>query len=172
MPTQPNFTISLETAQDRINNWKNDQNAIKATLEQTSSPMQNSVALSINAFSFKLRDLSELFERIYAYNNNGQAPDIHLSDHIAGMQNPIDAVRFYVGEDVDAAGNAQVCLVGVSVVGFNAAGTQDGGSDFVNLPVINQQPASETSIYDFSYPCPTTCPNPPSSGINNVNFNG
>lgn len=170
MPTSPDFTIPLEIAQDRINNWKNDQAAIKNTLVGISSPMQNSEALAISAFSFKLRDLTELFERIYAYNNNGQIPGIHLAEHSPNFNNPIDAVRFYVGEKADAAGTS-VCLVGVAVTGFND-GTNGGGSDFVNLPVINQQPQTETSIYDFSYPCPTTCPNPPSSGINNINFNG
>lgn len=156
MPT-PNFTLQLTDAQSRIERWQYDQGAIKNALASipNPNPLINSPVLSINAFTFELHDLCQLFERIFQYNNPGVPFQLHLADY--SINNPINAVRFYLGEKDPADPGA--CLIGVGVVDFQPPGL--GGQDVISqLPVINNQPENETSIYDFSYPCPTTCPTP------------
>ncbi|MDL5049612.1 hypothetical protein QQ054_26695 [Oscillatoria amoena NRMC-F 0135] len=155
----PNFTIQQTDAQERYTNWKDNQGNIMNALQNPNAPqvpgLEYSPVLSINSFTFKLQDLCELFERIYKYNNPGSTAVLHLAESTLAA-NPINAVRFYLGVENSPANNA--CLIGVAVTNCNAPGF--GGADVTNLPVVNAQPTTETSIYDFSYPCPTTCADP------------
>jgi hypothetical protein len=148
------FTISLSDAKTRISNWTADQTAVKAVTTINNSPVVN-----INSAAFALSDLQSLLAEIDLY--NGLQPIVSPTPSIA---NPVNGVRFYFGkkthEGMPVAPYA--CLIAVGVTGFSPASNL-GGNDVVALPALptptHPYNGLVSSIYDFSYPCPTTCDN-------------
>jgi hypothetical protein len=146
------FTITLEEAQKRFEALKTIQNKIKEEL--TDIPLKESKLLEISAHTFQLNDLYDLFERIYKF-NNPQEPTLNLDK--TTIANPINAIRFYPGQKFNTSTEKfQICLMAVAVTGFNGISNL-GGQDVKNLPDITGT-VSISSIYDFSFPCPSTCP--------------
>jgi hypothetical protein len=142
------YTISLSEAQTRISDWQDAQADIKAELSASSSVL-NSAPLNIHAFTVSLDNLKDLIRRI----------DDNNTTHPSGSEN-INAVRFYAASKATAT-DPEGCLVYVAVTGFDSS-TSDGGEDVLTLPA--GQTGETSGIYDFSFPCPTTCP-PAGSGI-------
>ena len=148
-----NFTINEQTATDRIDEWQQEQATIKTALGQ--NPAANSNVLDIKAFTFKLEDIVEFVNRIYLANNPGggtawQMPMPTSSDTTNG-------IRFYVGEKETSNPNVlEPCLIAVAVDNFTPS--TSGGSDVLDLPTAPGSTLVSQAIYDFSYPCPTTCP--------------
>jgi hypothetical protein len=131
------YTIPLAEAKTRITAWKTDQGNIQNELNHAGS--SNLPCLTINAFTFELQDLTDLLVRIDAYNK------VHQTDHV-------NAVRFYLGKSVPSLPEVPyACLVGVGVSNFSPV-NNNGGEDILTLP-----PTTDSSIYDFSFPCPSTC---------------
>lgn len=144
------FTISLDDAQQRITNWQGDQTLIKNALSQN-LPLRNSPVLNINAFTFDLADITDLIVRIGLYNASTPPP-----------AEPINGIRFYLGKVVTPTipEPPYSCLVAVGVSGFEP-NENVGGDDIITLPSAHSKPPTlEESIFDFSYPCPTTCADP------------
>jgi hypothetical protein len=137
------YTISLHDAQTRITDWQSDQTTLQSALSGQPS-LSSLPPLTIHALTFQLENLTDMFRRIAANN----------SLHPTGSMN-INAVRFYLGNGTDASGNA--CLIAVGVSGFNQA-LGVGGVDIIELPA--GQVGETSGIYDFSAPCPPTCPSP------------
>ena len=142
------FTINQQDAQSRILACRKDQTDIKAAL-QNDPNLNNLPCLNIHAFTFSLTDLKQLVNRIEAFNNQVTNPPVV----------PIDAIRFYLGEkhphDPNIAKYA--CLIPIAVQDFEPE-NNNGGKDLLNLPVLgNENPSSPNAIYDFSFPCPSTC---------------
>ncbi len=144
------FTISLADAQERITNWQADQTMIKNALLQN-PPLHNSPVLDIHAFTFDLADLTDLMGRIAVYNTSTPP-----------LGTPINGIRFYLGKVVNTAvpEPPYSCLVAVGVSDF-APNENVGGDDIIALPSAHSKPPTLVeSIFDFSYPCPTTCADP------------
>ncbi len=142
------FTISQDDARVRINAWRKDQTDIKAALLNYPN-LNNLPCLNIHAFTFTLTDLKQLCNRIDAFNNQITNPPVV----------PIDAIRFYLGEKqpVDPNTPKYACLIPIAVQDFEPQ-NNNGGKDLLNLPVLgNENPPSPNAIYDFSFPCPSTC---------------
>jgi hypothetical protein len=143
----PGFTITKVEAQARIQLWKDEQSAVKDALP-AGSPIKNSNALHIKAFTFRKEDLVELMSRIEANNQTSGSPTIN-------------AVRFYLGEKIVSTNpnSIEPCLIAVGVEGFPASAPYTtGGKDITDLPNATHDPLMYNGIYDFSYPCPATCP--------------
>lgn len=152
------FTIELPDAEERIANWQNDQQNIQTAL--SNQPDLNSLPpLIIQGFTIKFSDMYHFVTRVLAYNSGQTTVDgpITVPPPAPGVQNPINAARFYLGikNITELPIPPQPSLMSVAVTGFdpiaNAAGT-----NVLNLPVTNETP-NATSIFDFSYPCPPTC---------------
>lgn len=144
------FTITLDDAQQRVTNWQGDQALIRNALVQN-LPLHNSPVLNINAFTFDLADLTDLITRIALYNNSNPP-----------IGDPINGIRFYLGKVVNTTipEPPYSCLVAVGVSNF-APNENVGGNDIITLPSAHSKPPTlEESIFDFSYPCPTTCADP------------
>lgn len=146
----PPFTISQTTADARIKHWRDDQQTIQNALANHPQ-YQNLPPLTINAFTFHYSDLFDLFNRIGEYNtsNNG-APHKPIVPVTPTIENPINAIRFYLGVTPTPEPPFS-CLIAVGVTGFNIS-QNNGGTDVLSISPLG------SSIYDFSYPCPTTCP--------------
>lgn len=144
------YTISLDDAQQRITNWQSDQSLIKnAVLHDL--PLANSPVLNINAFTFDLADIRDLVNRIDLYNITTPPGDASIS-----------GIRFYLGKVITPTmpEPPYSCLVAVAVSGFRP-NENVGGDDIITLPSAHSKPPTlEESIFDFSYPCPTTCADP------------
>lgn len=151
MESTPEFTILKYDAQDRIRHWKTHQTEIQSVLLNQPN-LINSPCLQINAFTFKLDDLYKLFVRIHNHNNPSAQPLPPPS--ASNTTNPIKAIRFYLGLKEDPTNEIPpyACMMAVPVENFNPM-SFNGGADIVYLP----QGSEASSIYDFSFPCPSTC---------------
>ena len=165
MQDQQDYTITLEEAQKRTDAWKSDQ-AVLIDALGGSTGAANLSPVNIHGFTFKLDDLFNLCIRIYNYNNPSTPIDVEPGIEI---ENPVNAIRFYLGKKADEMpGGAYGCLIGVGVKEFDPE-NQDGGKDVYDLPDFKTPVTS--SIYDFSYPCPTTCAQKNFSLINHPKTN-
>lgn len=144
-------TIDLVDAQERITAWQKDQKEIKSNLPTGMGPFP---ALEIKAFTFHFKEMFELCLRMYNYNNPDQKININVEDI---NDNPLNAIRFYVGKKYPEDSNPFACLIAVPVHNFDPANSK-GGEDLAVLP--SAEAPSGSSIYDFSFPCPMTCANP------------
>lgn len=165
IPASSEYTISLADAQSRILNWGLDQATIK---EYTT--LDNSPIVITESVAFHLNELKLILKEIEDYNGvkASALPPVVIP-------NPINAIRFYFGKKIEQGIPVApyACLIAVGVTGFNSAvEPTNGGDDVIQLPELPVIPVNNTlqsAIYDFSYPCPTTCPNP-SKGIMDPTF--
>ncbi len=156
IPASSEFTISLADAQSRILNWGVDQATIKEYLTLNNSPV-----VITGSVAFHLDELKIILGAIEDYNESEASiiPPVAIS-------NPITAIRFYFGKKIEQGMPIApyACLIAVGVTDFNSTtGQTNGGIDVIQLPelpVIPVNNALKSAIYDFSYPCPTTCPSP------------
>lgn len=162
IPAGPAFTISLTDAQGRIQKWQEDQTNLRSALQ--GNPLVISPVVNMVSAAFHLDDLQQMVNDIYVF--NGWEP-LPIPEPI--VTNPVNAVRFYFGKvEAGAPVPPYACLMAVAVTNFDYNGN-NGGDDVIMLPVSGAHPDYQSSIYDFSYPCPPTCPNP---GKSIMDYNG
>lgn len=165
VPASSEYTISLADAQSRILNWGIDQ----ATIKEYSS-FDNAPVLITGSAAFHLDELKAILRLIEDYNGS-EAP---LVPPVV-ISNPINAIRFYFGKKIEQGMPVApyACLIAVAVSGFVISSVPNiGGTDIIELPQLPTIPINnilQSAIYDFSYPCPTTCPNP-NKGITDSSF--
>lgn len=150
------FKISKTVAKTRIEDWQGEQSLIKTALG--TNPAKDSTVLGIEAFTFRLADLIELLNRIYLVNNPGETS---WKMPLPTGNEQINAIRFYLGqkEVANPPNTLEPCLVALGVEDFApTASPSSGGKDIYDLPTAPDDSSVSPAIYDFSYPCPTTCP--------------
>lgn len=154
------FTIDLLEAQQRIQRWQDAQAAIRTALIN-SPQLVNSPVLTTKAFTFQWDDLAELMNRILLHNSPTTANLIPLSADLQTTVANIDAIRFYLNiDEIEGTPTAPFgSLISVAVSEFNPE-SNEGGNDELQLLVSRGSGIEANAIYDFSYPCPATCPNP------------
>ena len=140
------FTIPLAEEKKRIINWQAEQISVQAALKEDHGSLINAVPLTAHAFTYHLEELRHLITLIAGYNDSEN-----------GAQNPVNAVRFYLGKRSVQNNPAYSSpdLMAVAVAGFNP-NYSEGGLDVIN---ITPWAPDASGIFDFSYPCPTTCGN-------------
>jgi hypothetical protein len=126
----PDYTISLNEAQARIQLYQQSRGSINT-----------------NAFTIRLSELTNLCNRAIQYDLQNPTPE-----------DPINAIRFYLGAEL-VNKEPVACLICVPVSGFEHDGQTpiNGGADVLSLRLGSYKASDECDIYDFSFPCPTTC---------------
>ena len=192
--TLPPFTIDLDTARNYLSAFRSGTIDDGTSVQFITPPQQQEVllngywapqnplqtdekydyanapsCLTMKAFTFALRDVTDLLNRISVY--NGFEP---ISHTIPERLDPVTGIRFYLGMKPNPAYGPNMptapeyipCLVFLPVVDFVPGRIEDGiyvrseaGKDLIRLPVINEGDIAEESsaLYDFSFPCPDTC---------------
>ncbi len=174
----PEHTINLLDAQQRIINWQNERKNIKGDAD---SPI-----LQINAFTFRFVEMFNLCASIYNFNNDVQ--QIPLLADTANEQLTYNALRFYLGirdsvvpeNEINDPKKVEACLICVPVSGLryqhvteaNSNGNcyiannstppllceiTSGGYDNLELFSNSNEFENPNGIFDFSFPCPSTC---------------
>ncbi|MNJ97465.1 hypothetical protein D3C87_152150 [compost metagenome] len=152
------FCISIPEADDRIYRWQNDNYILVPKAFGGSIPA-GYTALEIDSFSLSVEDLLHLTQRIKTYNLSESGTDNYP---ISGFACRL-GIKDYTNENGEQA--PLPCLLIEPLVGFernndpsNPIATNPGG-------LMDRIPGEEdgkqldySAIYDFSYPCPPTCP--------------
>ncbi len=140
------YTLDKATADLYIGNWKNSTNCIVST-EQPATDIN----FQLNSFSFSIQDFKDFVARV---------DNDPLSDRITGVvchlgmkPNPIPDILPVVVP----------CLIFEALLDYNPnTDPVEPGKclgDLVSLGSGNGETTERTSArYDFSYPCPATCP--------------
>lgn len=141
--------IPLHEAQARITHWREDQSKLIDVLKdsQEGHLMEGLPMLHVKAFTFKYQELAELIDKIRVHND--RIPETEAANRINGL-------RFYLGVK-DYASDAlspAPCLVITGVSEFYPHESM-GGDDVICIDDL----VNPSIIYDFSYPCPSTCGN-------------
>jgi hypothetical protein len=131
----PDYTITMEVAQGRIQTYNQNKNNINT-----------------GAFTMRLSELANLCNRVVQY-------DLQSDTQNPAPPTPVNAIRFYLGAEPDNFGNLAACLICVPVSGFVHDGQNsiNGGQDIFSLRLGSFANEEADAIYDFSFPCPTTC---------------
>ncbi|MFN8243271.1 MAG: hypothetical protein U0X40_04370 [Ferruginibacter sp.] len=201
--TQPPFTIDLEKARNYISAFRTgmtqeggkhipispaqQQSALLDKYWAPANPLKTGEeydysnapsCLTMKAFTFALRDITDLLNRIRVYNGFEPIPNIEP----VRQQDPITGIRFYIGMKPNPAFDPAFpvkppyipCLVFLPVTNFVGGRMEEGiyiaskpGEDLVSLPVLVTEPVNGatmdipleegSALYDFSFPCPDTC---------------
>jgi len=143
-----NLCISKETADMYVNDWKNGNYLIQPSNGPADTP---STPLALDAFVFSFEDFKQFVERV----------------EVDPLRKKITGVVCRLGIKKNPTGDNPPmvpCLIFEAVKDFNPAtpiahpGEMVG--DLVPLPPTPLPGPIEdiTARYDFSYPCPPTCP--------------
>lgn len=138
------YIITLPEAKKRIAQWQADQSELIAKMAGTPLHIYEDLPmLQVKAFTFEFSEMADLIDKIKTYNETADVK--------------IDGLRFYLGvnDEVGEATVPQACLVAVGVSNFDPEMSM-GGDDVLCVDTDTDSPSI---IYDFSYPCPSTCGN-------------
>jgi len=135
MKNLQDYTISKETAERYVFDWKNNQ----YTLAPSTLIDPPDGTLNIDSFVFRFADFKEFVNQVA---NSGQADEITGVICRLGIKpNPTGTIPPMVP-----------CLIFESVLNF------DPTADPITAGVAAGDINSVSDRYDFSYPCPPTCP--------------
>jgi hypothetical protein len=155
--TEP-FRITIIEADRRISRWQNDHYILVPKALNGSFPPGYKV-LEIEAFSLSVEDLLHLTQRIKTYNLNESGKD---NLPITGFSCRL-GIKDYTNEKGEQEPLA--CLMLEPLIGFkrnddpNNPIAINSGELMDRIPEdINGKELDYSAIYDFSYPCPPTCP--------------
>lgn len=152
------FRIAIPVADARIDRWQNDNFILVPKTFKGSLPPGNTV-LHIDAFSLSVEDLLHLTDRIKRYNQNESGKD---NSPITGF-----ACRLGIKDYTNEKGEQEPlpCLLMEPLLGFERNDNPDDpiainpGELMDRIPEdIHGEQFDYSAIYDFSYPCPPTCP--------------
>ena len=137
-------TISKETADGYVKNWKTGSYTFAPVLDKN-----NANQLQLDSFVFSINDFKDYVARVDAYNLNNPTNPITGTVCRIGIK-PLDIIP---GNPVYPG------LFFEPVVGFTRV-PLNAGSMLGDIPPLKPTtPGEVTSArYDFSYPCPPTCP--------------
>jgi hypothetical protein len=152
------FRIAIPVADTRIDRWQNDKYVLVPKTFNGSIPPEYKT-LKIDAFSLSVEDLIHLTNRIKDYNLSESGKDNYP---ITGF-----ACRLGIKDYTNEKGEQEPlpCLMMEPIVGFER--NDDPDNPIANNPgeLMNRIPEEiggktldYSAIYDFSYPCPPTCP--------------
>jgi hypothetical protein len=139
----PPDTIDKRTADLYVQNWKSGAyTLVPSTVESGSNNI-----LRLDSFEFSIDDFTLFAERVNVYNANN--PNNKITGAVCRLGIKPNPIAGGVPPNVPA-------LFFEPVVGFNksplTAGTIKGDLP-TSVPGVNA-----SARYDFSYPCPPTCP--------------
>lgn len=143
--TEKHYAISKETANSYISNW----NASNNCLVPSAANDAPANSIKIDSFVFSIDDFKNFIARVDSDPNSANITGVVC--RIGLKPNPIGPTNELVP-----------CLVFEAVDGFDASlnpptpGTSQG--DLIPLPSSGSKESSSSARYDFSYPCPPTCP--------------
>lgn len=152
------FRVSIPEADDRIYRWQND-NYIFVPKNFDGSFPPGYKPLEIDSFSLSVEDLLHLTERIKTYNQTESGTDNYP---ISGF-----ACRLGIKDYINERGEKEPlpCLMIEPLVEFernddpNSPMAIKPGELLARIPEeIGGRELDYSAIYDFSYPCPPTCP--------------
>jgi hypothetical protein len=135
-----NYTISKEETEERVDRWMHGGFTIVPYSEESSkrhkSPTADTETIELNSFLFDFEDFKQFVARVALL-----------------TPGTVTGVACRIG----IKGDNTACLIFEALEGFSpdplAPGRRRG--DLPNLPDGNKE---TTARYDFSYPCPPTCP--------------
>lgn len=152
------FRIGISEADTRISRWQNDNYILTPKAFKGSFP-PGYMPLELEAFSLSVEDLLHLTERIKAYNLNESGKDNYP---ITGFSCRL-GIKDYITENGEQ--EPLPCLLMEPLVGFERNDNPDNpiainpGQLMDRIPEdIGGKVFDYSAIYDFSYPCPPTCP--------------
>lgn len=126
------YCISQEESETRINEWKSGKYSIV--------PNGWPNGLPLDAFVFSINDFKDFVARVDQLQNSG-----------------ITGVVCHVGIKDNSEGSKVPCLIFEAVENFSPDG--DPGIRKGDLPPTGDPNGEPTTArYDFSFPCPPTCP--------------
>lgn len=152
------FRISVPEADTRINRWQNENYILVPKNFEGSFP-PGYRPLEINSFSLSVEDLLHLTERIKTYNLNESGKDNYP---ISGF-----ACRLGIKDYINEKGEQEPlpCLLIEPLLDFERNDNPDNPIAINPGELLNRIPeevhgkiVDYSAIYDFSYPCPPTCP--------------
>jgi hypothetical protein len=152
------FRISIPEADNRIYRWQNDNYVLVPKAFDGSIP-PGYKTLEIDSFSLSVEDLLHLTERIKTYNLNESGKDNYP---ISGF-----ACRLGIKDYTNEKGEQEPlpCLLMEPLIGFernddpNNPIATNPGELLDRIPdEVDGKELDYSAIYDFSYPCPPTCP--------------
>ena len=174
------YTITHQTAKEYVKRFKANQkgalkvwNASKKVPPSKNDFSNTPISLTMNAFTFSIEEIKILVSRVNAYNKTNSKK--------------ANAIRFYTGIKenrfagiVPGAPKLIPCLVFVPVTGFVKGELSPqgkytppkGGTDLSSIPsattglqsrgtMARDASEDDSAYYDFTFPCPDTCPDNP-----------
>jgi len=153
-PNEWNYSIDKKTAAQYTEAWKRGTvSLVPGTMEAGPDQMH------LNAFLFSIGDFKEFIARTDAYNlKNSDNPITGVVCKVGIKPNPFD----------DAARPNVPCLIFEPLIEFSAPdpamkdypkSSVVAGTELDQFGGTPAEPINAT--FDFSFPCPPTCPNPP-----------
>ncbi|WP_343631638.1 hypothetical protein [Fluviicola sp.] len=152
------FRIGIPEADKRIYRWQNDNFILVSKTFEGPVP-SGYQALPLDSFSLSVEDLLHLTERIKTYNLNESGKD---NFPITGF-----SCRLGIKDYANKLGEPEPlpCLMMEPIIGFER--NEDPHNPIASNPGellecipedIGGKIFDYSAIYDFSYPCPPTCP--------------
>lgn len=152
------FCITIPVADNRIYRWQNDNYILVPKAFDGAIPAGYE-ALKIDSFSLSVEDLLHLTQRIKTYNLNESGKDNYP---ISGFSCRL-GIKDYTNENGEP--EPLPCLLLEPLIGFernddpNDPIATNSGELMDRIPdEIGSAQLDYSAIYDFSYPCPPTCP--------------
>lgn len=140
----PKYCITLDEARERVAVWLDDQERITKEVDGRMAVAQMPILRS-KSFVFRAEEILVIAEMIRTYNDNHPEPE-----------EQVNAMRFYLGIKAHSDGLDGMItpsLIAVGVKNFHPDNS-NGGDDILDMGSEDESP----TIFDFSYPCPATCP--------------
>ena len=139
MKKQEHYCISKEEAEKRISEWQKGKYVIVPPKEGSSE-----TNLQLDSFLVSIEDFKHFLRRV---------------DLCADKKN-LTGVVCRIGIKPNPAYNSPVnvpCLIFEAVEGFSSD-PLNAGKIIEDLPPLPEDDKNLSARYDFSYPCPPTCP--------------